>query len=159
MRMPAHSTHGSGDSHAAHQRLLSPFLHREQEGFRYRGALVPNSADAVDLVQQTALALGRTLTPRILIRPGLSRPAQAGSLGTRPIRGSSGVSVRKLRESRGAHRRRNASGALWLTSSCNQQDAATDPAYPPFLRRKPGRPSSVWAAGAALPSSGTTGRG
>ena len=39
------------------QRFLSLFLRREREIFRYVAALVPNVADAEDIVQQTALAL------------------------------------------------------------------------------------------------------
>lgn len=39
------------------QRFLSLFLRSEREVFRYVAALVPNVADAEDIVQQTALAL------------------------------------------------------------------------------------------------------
>jgi RNA polymerase sigma-70 factor (ECF subfamily) len=39
------------------QRFLSLFLRSEREIFRYVAALVPNVADAEDIVQQTALAL------------------------------------------------------------------------------------------------------
>ena len=42
---------------AAQQRFLSLFLRSEREIFRYVAALVPNVADAEDIVQQTALAL------------------------------------------------------------------------------------------------------
>jgi RNA polymerase sigma-70 factor (ECF subfamily) len=42
---------------AAQQRFLSLFLRSEREVFRYVAALVPNIADAEDIVQQTALAL------------------------------------------------------------------------------------------------------
>jgi len=42
---------------AAQQRFLSLFLRSEREVFRYVAALVPNVADAEDIVQQTALAL------------------------------------------------------------------------------------------------------
>jgi RNA polymerase sigma-70 factor (ECF subfamily) len=53
--------HGSGlplDAPTAEQqRFLSLFLRSEKEIFRYVAALVPNSADAEDIVQQTALAL------------------------------------------------------------------------------------------------------
>ncbi len=41
----------------AQQRFLSLFLRSEREIFRYVAALVPNVADAEDIVQQTALAL------------------------------------------------------------------------------------------------------
>ena len=47
----------SDDSSAAQQRFLSLFLRSEREVFRYVAALVPNVADAEDIVQQTALAL------------------------------------------------------------------------------------------------------
>lgn len=42
---------------AAQQRFLSLFLRSEREVFRYVAALVPNVADAEDIVQQTAVAL------------------------------------------------------------------------------------------------------
>jgi len=45
------------DPVAAQQRFLSLFLRSEREVFRYVAALVPNVADAEDIVQQTALAL------------------------------------------------------------------------------------------------------
>jgi RNA polymerase sigma-70 factor (ECF subfamily) len=45
------------DAGAAHQRFLSLFLRSEREIFRYVAALVPNVADAEDIVQQTALSL------------------------------------------------------------------------------------------------------
>src|SRR5690606_2931930 len=45
------------DRAAAQQRFLSVFLRREREIFRYVAAMVPNVADAEDIVQQTALAL------------------------------------------------------------------------------------------------------
>ena len=51
------STRQSGDQSAAQQRFLSLFLRSEREIFRYVAALVPNVADAEDIVQQTALAL------------------------------------------------------------------------------------------------------
>lgn len=47
----------SEDQAAAQQRFLSLFLRSEREIFRYVAALVPNVADAEDIVQQTALAL------------------------------------------------------------------------------------------------------
>src|SRR6059058_2486386 len=47
----------SEDQAAAQQRFLSLFLRSEREIFRYVAALVPNAADAEDIVQQTALAL------------------------------------------------------------------------------------------------------
>src|SRR5213075_2515331 len=46
-----------GNQTAAQQRFLSLFLRSEREIFRYVAALVPNVADAEDIVQQTALAL------------------------------------------------------------------------------------------------------
>ena len=45
------------DKNAAQQRFLSLFLRSEREIFRYVAVLVPNVADAEDIVQQTALAL------------------------------------------------------------------------------------------------------
>ena len=45
------------DPAAAQQRFLSLFLRSEREIFRYVAALVPNLADAEDIVQQTALVL------------------------------------------------------------------------------------------------------
>ena len=54
--MPADSSHRSDGSAAAQQRFLSLFLRSEREVFRYVAALVPNVADAQDVVQQTALA-------------------------------------------------------------------------------------------------------
>src|SRR3954462_15206372 len=45
------------DQSAAQQRFLSLFLRSEREIFRYVAVLVPNMADAEDIVQQTALAL------------------------------------------------------------------------------------------------------
>ena len=45
------------DPNAAQQRFLSLFLRSEREIFRYVAVLVPNVADAEDIVQQTALAL------------------------------------------------------------------------------------------------------
>lgn len=42
---------------ADEQRFLSLFLRSEKEIFRYVAALVPNVADAQDIVQQTAVAL------------------------------------------------------------------------------------------------------
>jgi|ERR1017187_159050 RNA polymerase sigma-70 factor (ECF subfamily) len=55
--MSADSTHRDDDSNAAQQQFLSLFLRSEREVFRYVAALVPNMADAEDVVQQTALAL------------------------------------------------------------------------------------------------------
>ena len=46
-----------GDRNAAQQRFLSLFLRSEREVFRYVAALVPNFADAEDILQQTALTL------------------------------------------------------------------------------------------------------
>ncbi len=45
------------DANAAQQRFLSLFLRSEGEIFRYVASMVPNVADAEDIVQQTALAL------------------------------------------------------------------------------------------------------
>lgn len=45
------------DQSAAQQQFLSLFLRSEREIFRYVAALVPNMADAEDIVQQTALTL------------------------------------------------------------------------------------------------------
>src|SRR5436190_23436823 len=47
----------SEDRNASQQRFLSLFLRSEREIFRYVAALVPNMADAEDIVQQTALSL------------------------------------------------------------------------------------------------------
>lgn len=47
----------SGDDALERKRFLSLFLRSEREIFRYVAALVPNSSDAEDIVQQTALAL------------------------------------------------------------------------------------------------------
>src|SRR5208283_2775852 len=55
--MSADSTHRFGDTSAAQQRFLSLFLRSEREVFRYVATLVPNVADAEDIVQQTAMAL------------------------------------------------------------------------------------------------------
>lgn len=45
------------DRAAAQQRFLTLFLRSEREIYRYVAVLVPNVADAEDIVQQTALAL------------------------------------------------------------------------------------------------------
>jgi len=45
------------DPTAAQQRFLSLFLRSERELFRYVAALVPNVADAEDIVQQSAVVL------------------------------------------------------------------------------------------------------
>lgn len=45
------------ERNAAQQRFLSLFLRSEREIFRYVAVLVPNVADAEDIVQQTAIAL------------------------------------------------------------------------------------------------------
>ena len=55
--MPSDAQPFAGDRAAAQQRFLSLFLRSEREVFRYVAALVPNVADAEDIVQQTALAL------------------------------------------------------------------------------------------------------
>ena len=54
--MPSDPKHVSGPGAAAQQRFLSVFLRSEREAFRYATALVPNVADAEDIVQQPALA-------------------------------------------------------------------------------------------------------
>ncbi len=46
-----------GNASSEQQQFLSLFLRSEKEVFRYVAALVPNIADAEDIVQQTALAL------------------------------------------------------------------------------------------------------
>lgn len=55
--MSSEPTRPFGDQNAAQQRFLSLFLRSEREIFRYVAALVPNVADAEDIVQQTALTL------------------------------------------------------------------------------------------------------
>ena len=55
--MSPDSLRHSEDKNTAQQRFLSLFLRSEREIFRYVAALVPNMADAEDIVQQTALAL------------------------------------------------------------------------------------------------------
>src|SRR5688572_8843494 len=50
-------TRQTGDQAAAQQRFLSLFLRSEREVFRYVAVLVPNVADAEDIVQQTAVSL------------------------------------------------------------------------------------------------------
>src|SRR5574339_85077 len=55
--MSFETTRQNPDASAAQQRFLSLFLRSEREIFRYVAALVPNIADAEDIVQQTALAL------------------------------------------------------------------------------------------------------
>lgn len=55
--MSPDSTRSFEDSSASQQQFLSLFLRSEREIFRYVAALVPNVADAEDIVQQTALAL------------------------------------------------------------------------------------------------------
>jgi RNA polymerase sigma-70 factor (ECF subfamily) len=54
---PEDLTRRLDDKEAAQQRFLSLFLRSEREIFRYVAVLVPNVADAEDIVQQTALAL------------------------------------------------------------------------------------------------------
>jgi RNA polymerase sigma-70 factor (ECF subfamily) len=54
---PEDLTRRPDDKDAAQQRFLSLFLRSEREIFRYVAVLVPNVADAEDIVQQTALAL------------------------------------------------------------------------------------------------------
>ena len=55
--MSSDSTRHFEDPAAAQQRFLSLFLRSEREVFRYVAALVPNVADAEDIVQQIALSL------------------------------------------------------------------------------------------------------
>ena len=55
--MSADSTHRDDGSNVAQQQFLSLFLRSEREIFRYVAALVPNMADAEDIVQQTAMSL------------------------------------------------------------------------------------------------------
>lgn len=55
--MSPESSRENHDRAAAQQRFLSLFLRSEREVFRYVAALVPNVADAEDIVQQTAVAL------------------------------------------------------------------------------------------------------
>ena len=55
--MPPDEKRHLEDPAAAQQRFLSLFLRSEREIFRYVAALIPNVADAEDIVQQTALAL------------------------------------------------------------------------------------------------------
>ena len=55
--MSPDSTPHSEGKNAAQQRFLSLFLRSEREIFRYVAVLVPDVADAEDIVQQTALAL------------------------------------------------------------------------------------------------------
>src|SRR4026207_2104273 len=55
--MSPDSTRRFEDRGASQQRFISLFLRSEREIFRYVAALVPNVADAEDIVQQTALGL------------------------------------------------------------------------------------------------------
>jgi RNA polymerase sigma-70 factor, ECF subfamily len=55
--MSPHSTGRFENQTAAQQRFLSLFLRSEREIFRYVAVLVPNVADAEDIVQQTAVSL------------------------------------------------------------------------------------------------------
>jgi hypothetical protein len=55
--MSPDSTRRFEDRGASQQQFLSLFLRSEREIFRYVAALVPNVADAEDIVQQTAVAL------------------------------------------------------------------------------------------------------
>lgn len=55
--MPTDSEPMGRGQAAAHRQFLTLFLRSEREVFRYVAALVPNVADAEDIVQQTALAL------------------------------------------------------------------------------------------------------
>jgi RNA polymerase sigma-70 factor (ECF subfamily) len=55
--MSPESTRRFEDRSASQQRFLSLFLRSEREIFRYVAVLVPNVADAEDIVQQAAVAL------------------------------------------------------------------------------------------------------
>ncbi|MCI0746460.1 MAG: sigma-70 family RNA polymerase sigma factor, partial [Verrucomicrobia subdivision 3 bacterium] len=55
--MSADPTRRFEDRGASQQQFLSLFLRSEREIFRYVAALVPNVADAEDIVQQAAVAL------------------------------------------------------------------------------------------------------
>jgi hypothetical protein len=55
--MSPESTRRFADRSASQQRFLSLFLRSEREIFRYVAVLVPNVADAEDIVQQAAVAL------------------------------------------------------------------------------------------------------
>src|SRR5205809_5691994 len=55
--MSSDSTARFEDASGAQQQFLSLFLRSEREIFRYVAVLVPNVADAEDIVQQTALSL------------------------------------------------------------------------------------------------------
>jgi RNA polymerase sigma-70 factor (ECF subfamily) len=55
--MSAHSSQRPDSKNAARESFLTLFLRSEREIFRYVAALVPNVADAEDIVQQTAVAL------------------------------------------------------------------------------------------------------
>ena len=55
--MSPKSIRSSDDQAAAQQRFLSLFLRSEREVFRYVAALVPNVADAEDIVQKAAVSL------------------------------------------------------------------------------------------------------
>ena len=57
------------DPAAAQQRFLSLFLRSEREVFRYVAALVPNVADAEDIVQQTAVSLWEKFDAYDLTKP------------------------------------------------------------------------------------------
>jgi len=55
--MSSETSREKHDRAAAQQRFLSLFLRSEREIFRYVAALIPNVADAEDIVQQTAVTL------------------------------------------------------------------------------------------------------
>ncbi len=55
--MSANSVPRPGETSAAQQQFLSLFLRSEREIYAYVSVLVPNVADAEDIVQQTAIAL------------------------------------------------------------------------------------------------------
>jgi RNA polymerase sigma-70 factor (ECF subfamily) len=59
----------ASEATAQQQRFLSLFLRSEKEIFRYVAALVPNVADAEDIVQRTALALWQKFDAYDAARP------------------------------------------------------------------------------------------
>ena len=67
--MSPESKRQSGDQAAEQQRFLSLFLRSEREVFRYVAALVPNVADAEDIVQQTAVSLWEKFDAYDLTKP------------------------------------------------------------------------------------------
>ena len=59
------------DPSASQQRFLLLFLRSEREIFRYVAALVPNVADAEDIVQQTARAVALGKVRRLRSKPAV----------------------------------------------------------------------------------------